>query len=61
VPQVDLARVSDIEREQRRSARLARIDELERKQHRRVRELLEASNPRLQAISQKIEHLRAEL
>lgn len=39
----------------------ARIEALERKQHRRVRELLEASDPRLREISREIETQRAKL
>lgn len=54
-------RRSVVEREQRRVANLAKIDELERRQHRRVRELLEASDPRLQEITREIAALRAEL
>lgn len=50
-----------VEREQRRITNLAKIAELESKQHRRVRELLEANDPRLQEISAEIEQLRAEL
>lgn len=50
-----------VEREQRRIANLVRINELEAKQHRRVRELLEASDPKLQEITREIEQLRADL
>lgn len=60
-PRTDTGRVSDADREKRRAARLLRIAELENKQHRRVRELLEASDPRLQEISREIEQLRTDL
>lgn len=50
---------ADSQRQRRRL--LAQINELERKQARRVRELLAASDPRLQALDEEISALRATL
>lgn len=50
-----------IEREIRAVAARKRIAELESRQHRRVRELLEASDPLLKAISSEIASLRDSL
>lgn len=50
---------ADPQRQRRRW--LARINELERRQARRVRELLAASDPTLQAIDEEIAALRAQL
>ncbi|HEY4370280.1 MAG TPA: hypothetical protein VGN07_23815 [Steroidobacteraceae bacterium] len=49
------------DRDQRRAEAQTRIDALELKQARRVRELLAASDPRLQAIDDEIVSLRRDL
>jgi len=59
VPMDIIAAASDPQRPRRRL--LAQINELERKQARRVREVLAASDPALQAIDEEISALRATL